>query len=110
MTATKKIQLSDHFTAGRMIRFALPSMGTMIFSSVYGMVDGFFVSNYVGAIPFASLNLAMPFIMMLAAVGFMFGSGGTALVSILLGMQEKKKANEVFSLLTYFLKRPSGCF
>lgn len=103
MSNKNKIQLSDHFTAGRMIRFALPSIGTMIFSSIYGMVDGFFVSNYAGAVPFASLNLAMPFIMILSAVGFMFGSGGTALVSMLLGMQKPKKANEVFSLLTYIV-------
>lgn len=103
MSNKNKIQLSDHFTAGRMIRFALPSIGTMIFSSIYGMVDGFFVSNYAGAVPFASLNLAMPFIMILSAVGFMFGSGGTALVSMLLGMQKPKKGNEVFSLLTYIV-------
>lgn len=103
MNTKNRIQLSDHFTAGRMIRFALPSIGTMIFTSIYGMVDGFFVSNYAGAVPFASLNLAMPFIMILSAVGFMFGSGGTALVSMLLGMQDSKKANEIFSLITYIL-------
>jgi len=99
----KKIQLSDHFTAGRMIRFSLPSIGTMIFTSIYGVVDGFFVSNYAGALPFASLNLAMPFIMILSSVGFMFGSGGTALVSMLLGMNREKKALEIFSLITYLV-------
>lgn len=86
-----------------MIRFTLPSIGMMIFTSIYGMVDGFFVSNYVGAIPFASLNLSMPFLMILSAVGFMFGTGGSALVSMTLGMGEKKKANEIFSLLVYLL-------
>jgi putative MATE family efflux protein len=98
-----RIQLSDHFTPGRMIRFALPSIGMMIFTSIYGMVDGFFVSNYVGSLPFAALNLSMPFIMILSAVGFMFGTGGTALVSMTLGMGRKEKANEIFSLLTYLL-------
>ena len=97
------IQLSDHFTYRKLIRFTLPSITMMIFTSIYGMVDGFFVSNYVGSIPFASLNLVMPFIMILSAVGFMFGTGGTALVSMTLGMENKKKANEIFSLLVYVL-------
>ena len=81
-----KIQLSDHFTYSRMIRFTLPSIAMMIFSSVYGVVDGFFVSNYVGGTPFAALNLVMPFIMIMAAVGFMFGTGGSALVAVKLVM------------------------
>lgn len=97
------IQLSNHFSYGKMIRFTLPSICMMIFTSIYGIVDGFFVSNYVGAVPFAALNLAMPFIMILSAFGFMFGSGGTALVSMRLGMGEKQRANETFSLLTYVL-------
>lgn len=97
------IQLSDHFSYGKMIRFTLPSICMMIFTSIYGIVDGFFVSNYVGAVPFAALNLAMPFIMILSGIGFMFGSGGTALVSMRLGMGEKQRANETFSLLTYVL-------
>lgn len=97
------IQLSDHFTYRKLIRFTLPSISMMIFTSIYGMVDGFFVSNYVGAIPFASLNLVMPFIMILSAIGFMFGTGGTALVSMTLGMKDNKKANEIFSLLVYVL-------
>jgi putative MATE family efflux protein len=97
------IQLSDHFTTGKMLRFTLPSVVMMIFTSIYGMVDGYFVSNYVGAVPFASLNLVMPFIMILSTVGFMFGTGGTALVSMTLGMGKHKRANEIFSLLTYLL-------
>lgn len=99
----EQIQLSDHFTKRRMIRFTLPSIGMMIFSSIYGMVDGYFVSNYVGAVPFASLNLVMPFIMILSAVGFMFGTGGSALVSMTLGQGKKQKAEEIFSLLVYLL-------
>lgn len=101
--AKVRIQLSDHFTYSRLIRFTLPSILMMIFSSIYGVVDGYFVSNYVGALPFASLNLAMPFIMILAAIGFMFGSGGTALVSMELGMGHPKRANEIFSLIIYVL-------
>lgn len=103
MHSKDTIQLSDHFTSAKMIRFTLPSIGMMIFTSIYSMVDGFFVSNYVGAVPFASLNLVMPFIMVLSAVGFMFGTGGTALVSMTLGMGKPEKANEIFSLLTYIL-------
>ena len=103
MEAFMKIQLSDHFTYGRMIRFTLPSIAMMIFSSVYGVVDGFFVSNYVGGTPFAALNLVMPFIMIMAAVGFMFGTGGSALVAVKLGMGEKDNANRIFSLIIYLL-------
>lgn len=98
-----RIRLSDHFTAGRMLRFTISSICMMVFSAVYGVVDGYFVSNYAGAVPFASLNLVMPFIMILSAVGFMVGTGGTALVSMYLGMGRKRKANETFSLLTYLL-------
>lgn len=98
-----KIQLSDHFDTGRLLRFTLPSIAMMVFTSIYGVVDGFFVSNYAGEIPFAAVNLIMPFIMILGTVGFMFGSGGSALVSMLLGMDRKEEANEVFSLLVYTL-------
>lgn len=103
MKAREQIQLSDHFSYGRLIRFTLPSIFMMIFTSIYGVVDGFFVSNYVGSTPFAALNLAMPFIMILSAVGFMFGSGGTALVSMTLGKGEREHANELFSLIIYVL-------
>ena len=98
-----RIQLSDHFTYSKLIRFTLPSIAMMIFTSIYGVVDGFFVSNYVGGTPFAALNLIYPFIMVLSAIGFMFGSGGSALVAVTLGMGEKKRANEIFSLIIYIL-------
>ena len=98
-----KIQLSDHFTYKRLLRFTLPSVAMMIFTSIYGMVDGFFVSNYVGATPFAAVNLIFPFLMLFGAIGFMVGTGGTALVSKTLGEGDKKKANEIFSLLIYVL-------
>ncbi|MBQ8143464.1 MAG: MATE family efflux transporter [Butyricicoccus sp.] len=93
------IQLSDHFTYGRLIRFVIPSIITMIFTSVYGMVDGFFVSNLVGKTPFAALNLIMPFLMLFGCLGFMFGTGGSALVARTLGEGDAKRAKEIFSLL-----------
>ena len=103
MTQREAIRLSDHFDYKRLLRFTGPSILTMIFASIYSIVDGYFVSNYAGAIPFAALNIMMPFLMILAAVGFMFGSGGTALVSLKLGQKKVKEANEIFSLITYVL-------
>ncbi|MBQ2902142.1 MAG: MATE family efflux transporter [Agathobacter sp.] len=94
-----EIKLSDHFTYGRLFRFVLPSIGMMIFTSIYGMVDGFFVSNFVGKTEFAAVNLIMPFPMMLGAFGFMIGTGGSALVAMTLGQGKKKEANEIFSML-----------
>lgn len=96
-----KIQLSDHFTYGRLLRFTFPSMVMMIFTSIYGVVDGIFVSNYAGKTAFAAVNLIMPYLMASGVIGFMIGTGGTALISMTLGMGDKKKANELFSLLTY---------
>ena len=95
------IQLSDHFTYSRLLRFAWPSIAMMIFTSIYGVVDGFFVSNFAGKTPFAALNLIMPYLMVFGTLGFMLGTGGTALVSMTLGTGDKNKANEIFSLLTY---------
>lgn len=97
-----KIQLSDHFTYGRLLRFTLPSIIMMIFTSIYGVVDGIFVSNFAGKTPFAAINLIMPYLMVFGTLGFMVGTGGTALVSMTLGMGDKKKANELFSMLTWF--------
>ncbi len=97
----KQIQLSDHFSYGRLIRFTLPSIGMMIFTSIYGVVDGFFVSNFAGKTPFAAVNLIMPFLMILATVGFMFGTGGSAIVAKTLGEGDKEKANRYFSLFVY---------
>lgn len=99
----EEIKLSDHFTYGRLLKFTLPSIAMMIFTSIYGVVDGIFVSNYVGETPFAALNLIMPYIMIFSAVGTMFGAGGSALVAFTLGMGERKKANEIFSLVVYLL-------
>ena len=95
------IQLSDHFTYSRLLRFTLPSIAMMIFTSIYGVVDGIFVSNYAGKTAFAAINLIMPYIMVFGTLGFMLGTGGTALVSMTMGMGDRKKANDIFSLLTY---------
>ena len=93
------IQLSDHFTYRKLLRFTLPSIGMMIFTSVYGVVDGFFVSNFVGKTPFAAVNLIYPFLMILGAFGFMFGTGGSALIAKTMGMGRMDKARALFSLL-----------
>ena len=96
-----KIQLSDHFTTGRLLRFALPSIVMMIFTSFYGVIDGIFVSNFTGSTAFASLNLVWPYIMILGGVGFILGVGGTALVSYQMGTGDRKLANRTFSLIVY---------
>lgn len=95
------ISLSEHFGYGKLLRFTLPSVGMMIMTSVYGVVDGYFVSNYVGLTPFAAVNLIMPFLMILGGTGFMFGSGGSALIAKTLGEGKKELANKTFSLLVY---------
>jgi len=95
------IQLSDHFSYGRLIRFTLPSIAMMIFTSIYGVVDGFFVSNFVGKTPFAAVNFIMPFLMILGTLGFMFGTGGSALVAKTMGEGDMERANRIFSMLIY---------
>ena len=97
----QQIQLSDHFTYGRLIRFTLPSIGMMIFTSIYGVVDGFFVSNFAGKTPFAAVNLIMPFLMILSTVGLMFGIGGSAIVAKTFGEGDREKGNRYFSLFVY---------
>ena len=93
------IQLSDHFTFSKLIRFALPSVVMMIFTSIYGVVDGLFVSNFVGKTPFAAINLVMPFIMILGGVGFMIGTGGSALVAKTLGEGKNETAQRYFTMM-----------
>lgn len=95
------IRLSDHFTFGKLMRFTLPSIIMMVFTSIYSIVDGFFVSNFVGKTAFAAVNFAMPFLMILGCVGFMFGTGGSALISKFLGEGKSEKANETFSFVVY---------
>ena len=96
-----EIKLSDHFTYKRLLKFTLPSIAMMIFTSIYSVVDGFFVSNFAGDIPFKAVNLIMPFLMIMATVGFMFGTGGTAIVAKTLGEGDSEKANRYFSLFVY---------
>ena len=94
----QKIQLSDHFDYSRLLRFVLPCIGTMLFTSIYGIVDGLCVSNFVGKTAFAAVNLIMPLPMLLGTIGFMLGTGGSAIVGITLGEGDGKKADELFSL------------
>ena len=95
------IRLSDHFSLRRLLRYALPSIAMMIFSSIYGIVDGFFVSNYVGKMAFTAVNLIYPFLIILGSIGFMFGTGGAALISKTMGEKNIKKAKETFSLIIF---------
>ena len=97
-----KIQLSDHFTFSRLLKFTIPSIGMMIFTSIYSIVDGLFVSNFAGKVPFAAINLIMPLVMLFSGFGFMFGTGGSALVSKYLGEGKSDKANKTFSFVVYF--------
>ena len=96
------IRLSDHFSYAKLLRFTLPSICMMVFTSIYGVVDGLFVSNFAGKTPFAAINLVMPFIMILGGMGFMIGTGGTALVSKLLGEGKKDEAHRTFSMMVLF--------
>ncbi len=100
------IQLSDRFTYGKLFRFTLPSVVMMVFTSIYGVVDGFFVSNFVGKTPFAAVNFIFPFLMILGTVGFMFGAGGSALIARTMGEGDNHKAQRLFSLFVYVT---AGC-
>lgn len=99
MNKKKNISLSDHFTYKKLLRFTLPSITMMVFTSIYCVVDGLFVSNFAGKTSFAAINLVMPFIMVLGGIGFMIGTGGTALVSKILGEGDREKANRYFSMM-----------
>ncbi len=104
-----KIQLSDHFTYKRLLRFVMPSVMMIICTSVYGIVDGFFVSNYVGKTPFAAINLIMPLLMGLGTIGFMIGTGGSAIVSKTMGEGKEELANQYFSMLVWRLDWERFC-
>lgn len=95
------ISLSEHFTSKKLLKFAFPSIVMMIFTSIYSVVDGLFVSNFVGLTPFAAVNLIMPFLMIIGSIGFMLGTGGSALIGKTLGEGKAEKANSIFSLLVY---------
>lgn len=96
-----EIKLSDHFTYGRLLRFVLPSVIMMIFTSIYNMVDGLFVSNFAGKEAYSAINIVMPVMIMLSCVGFMFGTGGSAVVAKTLGEGEREKADRYFSMFVY---------
>ena len=96
-----EIHLSDHFGYGHLLRYTLPSIVMMIFTSIYSVVDGFFVSNFAGKAAFTAVNFIMPVLLILGCVGFMFGTGGGALIAMTMGMGDKKRANEQFSMLVY---------
>lgn len=93
------IQLSEHFTYKKLLRYAFPTIIMMVFSSIYGVVDGFFVSNFAGKTPFAAVNFIMPVLMILGCFGFMFGTGASALIGKTMGEGDNKKANEIFSMV-----------
>lgn len=95
------IQLSDHFTYKKLLKFTLPSIIMLVFTSIYGVVDGFFVSNIVGKIPFAAVNFIMPVLMVLGAFGFMFGTGGSALIAMTMGEGDREKADRLFSMFIW---------
>lgn len=95
------IQLSDHFNYKRLLKFALPSVVMMIFTSIYGVVDGIFVSNFVGSNSFAAVNLIMPLVMAIGSIGFMLGTGGSAIVAITMGEGKTERANQYFSMFIY---------
>jgi len=95
------IQLSDHFNYKRLLQFTFPSMVMMVFTSLYSVVDGYFVSNFVGKTPFAAVNFIMPVLMILGSIGFMFGSGGSALISKTMGEGDPDKARRLFSMFVY---------
>ena len=97
----KPITLADHFTTGRLLRFVFPSIVMMVFISIYGVVDGLFVSNVVGKTAFAAINLVMPFLMVFGGIGFMIGTGGSAIVARTLGEGDRESANRIFSMLIY---------
>ena len=95
------IQLSDRFTFIKLLRFTIPTIIMLIFTSVYSVVDGFFVSNYVGKTSFSAVNFIMPILLMLGALGFMFGTGGSALIAKTMGEGDTENPNRIFSFLVY---------
>lgn len=96
------VHLSEHFTFKKLFKAVIPSICMMIFTSIYSIVDGLFVSNYTGTTAFAAINLIMPVIMILGSIGFMMGAGGSALVSKTLGEGDRDRANKIFSMIIYF--------
>ena len=109
MSKSNQIQLSDHFTTGRLLKFTASPIIMMIFTSIYTIVDGFFVSNCAGKTAFTALNLIYPYLQMLGCLGFMIGTGGSALVAMTLGMGDEKRANRLFSMLFHYCVDLCAC-
>lgn len=103
------ILLSEHFTISKLLRFAIPTIIMMILTSIYNVVDGIFISKYVGSQAFAAVHFVTPIVMLIGCIGFMFGSGGNALVAKLLGEKKPRQANQVFSMLVYVLFGLGAC-
>lgn len=97
----EQIQLSDHFTYKKLLCYIFPSIIMLVVSSIYGVVDGLFVSNFAGKTPFTAVNFIYPVLMILSGVGFMFGTGGGALIAKTIGERNQEKANQIFSMLIY---------
>ena len=97
----KQIQLSDNFNLKKIIRFTLPSVIMMVIMSIYSVVDGLFVSNLIGDMALSAVNVVMPLVMIIGAVGLMLGSGGSALVAKTLGEGDNAKANKYFSMIVF---------
>ena len=96
-----KVHLSDHFTYKKILRFTFPTMVMSVFTSLYSIVDGIFVANYAGKTALAAINFVFPVLIILATFGYMFGTGGSALVAKTLGEGDHKKANSLFSLFVF---------
>ena len=103
MSKSNRIQLSDHFTTGRLLKFTASPIIMMIFTSIYTIVDGFFVSNCAGKTAFTALNLIYPYIQMLGCLGFMIGTGGSALVAKEMGCGHTERANRIFTMMIGFV-------
>ena len=97
-----KIQLSDHFTYPKLIRYALPSIIMTMFISLYGIMDGLFISNFADKTSFAAISFILPFVCGMSSFGYMIGTGGAALIAKMLGEQQREKANQLFSMLIVF--------
>ena len=91
-----RIQLSEHFDYKKLLRFVLPSVVMIVFTLIYGVVDGLFISNFVGKSALTAINLIMPLLIIMGAIGFMIGTGGSALVAKTLGEKEPEKAHAYF--------------
>lgn len=94
-----KIGLTGHYSVTRLVKTSLPLIAMMIVTSIYSVIDGYFVSNFAGSTEFASMNLVWPVLSLASAIGLMIGTGGSALVSKTLGEGDRRKAEGIFTML-----------